>query len=336
MRIGCRLSPSLALFKYWGKLEAGLNLPATPSLAVSLGGLQTVTAVGYSSNGKDRVIVDGSERGLARYEPFFAEARSRLATGHGFVVESRNGFPGGAGFASSSSGFAALALALARLVETREKRPAFPRGLLSEIARTGSASAARAVYGGFTLLGAGASRAEPFLPAAHWPELRVVAAVVATGEKAVSSRSGMASTRETSPYYEQWVEDAPRLFEEGKSALAARDLERLGSLVRLSYSRMHASALAADPPLLYWLPGSVALIRACAELRASGTGAWETMDAGPQVKVLCLARDLDRVKAGLRAAVPGIGLLVASPGGDPELFALEEGESLPDPRANLS
>ncbi|HUX36746.1 MAG TPA: diphosphomevalonate decarboxylase [Rectinemataceae bacterium] len=328
-RVACRASPSLALVKYWGKRPEGLNLPATPSLALTLGGLESSTVVSTSPDGIDHVVVDGIEREAGRYEAFFAELRSRLGSPLRFAAESRNSFPGGAGFASSSSGFAALALACSRLVaETGGGSSASP-ALVSELARVGSASAARAVYGGFTLLEAGATRAEPFLPEDHWPELRIVAAVVARGEKPHSSRSAMAATRETSPYYEEWLADAPRLFERAKVALQCRDLAALGPVMRLSYSRMHASALAAEPPLLYWLPDSVALIGACASLRERGIGAWETMDAGPQVKVACLEGELPAVIEGLRAAVPGIEFLVAKAGAGPETFLLETGEPFP-------
>ena len=327
LRVACRASPSLALAKYWGKAEGGLNLPATPSLAVTLGGLETKSLVADSSDGSDLVIVDGKPTEAARFEPFFAELRRRLDSDLRFAVESRNSFPGGAGFASSSSGFAALALGCARLVAELEGRPEPDLAILSEIARAGSASAARAVYGGFTILEAGARRAEPFLPPSHWPGLRIVAAVVARGEKPHSSRSAMAATRETSPYYDKWLSDAPGLFARAKEALARRDLEQLGETMRLSYSRMHASALAAEPPILYWLPASVALIGACAELRARGVGAWETMDAGPQVKVLCLESELAAVRSGLEAAVPGIELIVAVPGPAPEILVLEPGST---------
>ena len=321
-RIACRASPSLALVKYWGKLEGGLNLPATSSLAVTLGGLDTNSLVAASKNGADHVVVDGKTQDQARFAPFFEALRSRLGSELRFEVESRNSFPGGAGFASSSSGFAALALGCARLVSELEDRPAASQPslpLLSELARCGSASAARAVYGGFTVLEAGALHAEPLLPPDHWPELRIVAAVVARGEKPHSSRSAMAATRETSPYYDNWLSDAPGLFARAKKSLAERDLEQLGEIMRLSYSRMHASALAAEPPILYWLPASVAIIGACAELRAKGVGAWETMDAGPQVKVLCLEKDLAPVRSGLDAAVPGIELIVAIPGPGPDM-----------------
>jgi len=97
-------------------------------------------------------------------------------------------------------------------------------------------------------------------------------------------------------------------------ALADRDLERLGELARLSALRMHAVMLASRPPFSYWVPDTLAVMTACAELRREGIGAWETMDAGPQVKVLCLEADLPRVEARLRAAAPGLELLVARPG----------------------
>jgi diphosphomevalonate decarboxylase len=68
---------------------------------------------------------------------------------------------------------------------------------------------------------------------------------------------------------------------------------------------MHAALLASDPPLLYWLPATVALIRECAELRRRGLGAWETIDAGPQVKVLCLASEAAQIASSLREAARG-------------------------------
>ena len=99
----------------------------------------------------------------------------------------------------------------------------------------------------------------------------------------------MEATRRGSPFYRAWLASSGRLLPEAMGALRKRDLEKLGELARLSYSRMHAALLASDPPVLYWLPATVALVRECAELRRQGLGAWETIDAGPQVKVLCLA-----------------------------------------------
>jgi diphosphomevalonate decarboxylase len=67
---------------------------------------------------------------------------------------------------------------------------------------------------------------------------------------------------------------------------------------------MFATMLAADPPIRYWLPETLLLLAAVEALREQGVAAWETMDAGPQVKVLCLDRDAQRVTAALAAACP--------------------------------
>ncbi|MBP7096034.1 MAG: diphosphomevalonate decarboxylase [Spirochaetia bacterium] len=313
-----RTSPSLALVKYWGKKPGGRNLPATTSLAVTLAGLDTRTLVRVAAPGEgDAVRVGGELQDAARYAPFFGEARRLFRSPLHFAASSENSFPSAAGLASSSSGFAALALGCAALSGRSGGTRA--NALASELARLGSASAARAVYGGFTLLPAGARRAEPLEDPGYWPDFRVVVALATREKKRDSSRGAMELTRTSSPYYAPWVRDARKVSREALAAFRSRDAEKLGDLMRLSYLRMHASALAAVPPVLYWLPDSVALIRACADLRARGIGAWETMDAGPQVKVFCLAPELAAVEAALRGAVPGCELIVAKPGAGPDL-----------------
>jgi diphosphomevalonate decarboxylase len=335
--IKVRTSPSLALVKYWGKLNHGRNLPATPSIAVTLGGLDTTTIVHTRSKGQpDEVRLSGQLQDAARFESFFTGLRRRLHTDLHFLVESDNSFPSSAGLASSSSGFAALSLGCTCLVSNHKNEklvmpelPGLPdqrivlgkplADLASELARVGSASAARAVYGGFTHLPAGARRAERLYSPEHWLELRILVAVTSTVPKADSSRGAMEHTRLSSPYYAPWVKDAKAVHAEALIALHSRDLQRLGELARLSYMRMHASAMAADPPVLYWLPASLGVIQACAALRAKGVGAWETMDAGPQVKILCLQPDLERARQEIAEAVPGLSFIEAKPGADPDL-----------------
>jgi len=317
----CTASPSLALLKYWGKRGGRKNLPATPSLAVSLEALKTTTRVRIAD--RDEVIVDGKLQDPERYAPFFAEARRLLGVEIRFHAESVNTFPAAAGLASSSSGFAALALACATLAASpaggapARRRAAAPSpARLSALARLGSASAARALFGGFVLLPAGGRFARQLAPADHWPELRILVAVVAEEAKELSSRVAMERTKMTSPYYRPWVRSAAAELPEAVEALMRRDLERLGGAMRRSYFRMFASMLACDPPILYWAPESLALIRACERLRAEGIGAWETMDAGPQVKVLCLAHELPRVRQRLEAL--GVRLIESRVGGPAE------------------
>ncbi len=312
----CRAHPSLALIKYWGKRDVRRNLPATSSLAVTLAGVHTETRVRPAE--ADRVVLDGAGQPPERYAAFFQALRRRLRTDLHFHAESANSFPTSAGLASSSSGFAALAVACARAAGSE-----LPVLGLSELARVGSASAARSLFGGFTLLPAGGLHARQLFAEDHWPELRVLAAVASAQAKPVSSRQAMEATRRGSPFYRAWLGSAGRLVDDAVTALERRDLQRLGELARLSYSRMHAALLASDPPLLYWLPATVALIRECAELRRRGLGAWETIDAGPQVKVLCLASEAARIAAGLREA-SGADIIECRPGPAPEVRVEEE------------
>jgi diphosphomevalonate decarboxylase len=303
----CRAGPSLALIKYWGKSIKGDNLPATPSLAVTLGGVHTETRAELAE--EDSVRVDGMPQDPARAAGFFAALRETLGINVRFSAESTNSFPTSAGLASSSSGFAALAGACARAAGCEPSASD-----LSAIARAGSASAARAVFGGFVLLPAGGRRARPLHDPDHWPDLRVVIAIIERGEKPVSSRAGMEETRAGSPYYFSWIKESAELLPEAMRALETRDIELLGETARRSYCLMHGAILGARPPFLYWLPGTVAVIHACTAMRADGIGAWETIDAGPQVKILCLDRDAPKVIEQISGLGFGIQTILCRPG----------------------
>ena len=306
----CRTSPSLALVKYWGKKSTQQNLPATPSLAVTLGGVHTETRVRIA--GSDSIRLNGEPIALDRFTPLFDSLRRAAGRQVCFQVESSNDFPSSAGLASSSSGFAALTVACARILEL-DLSPA----QLSAFARSASASAARSLFGGFTLLPAGGFAAEQLYGSDYWPELRILIALVSREAKPISSRAAMEATRLSSPYYRAWLRNAGQLLDPALKALETRDISALGPVVRLSYSRMHAALLASSPPVLYWLPNSVAILRECQHLRDEGVGAWETMDAGPQVKVLCLASDVATISGRLQEVDPQLKIIVASVGEGP-------------------
>jgi len=300
--------PSLALIKYWGKKNAIENTPATGSLAVTLAGLESRTEVSFDD--RDSVVVNTEEQPLGRFTAFLDGLRGDLGlVGRGLAVVSSNNFPTAAGLASSSSGFAALAGAVAALsgVEATPER-------LSALARIGSGSATRPVFGGFTVFDAGALAARPEHDQRYWPDFRVVLCVVREGAKATPSRAGMESSRQTSPYYQPWVDTSPALLADARVALADRNWGRLGPLVRQSYLSMFGTMFSAEPPLIYWQPESLALIQTLQVLRREGFTAWETMDAGPQVKVFCPADQSGALVAELDRRVPGLRFLTAAPG----------------------
>lgn len=346
--------PNLALVKYWGKRSVGTMLPATPSLGVTLGGLRSLTRCAIRGDGEDEVVLDGVAQDPARFVSFFDCLRSWIASRRGvvgpgtpvdfsfprdaggrpgeydpgsagrrlavdlaggvgrFSVRSRNDFPTAAGLASSSSGFAAMAAACVDAaglpVEASE---------ISALARGGSVSAARAAFGGFVGLDAGAERAVPLYQADWWPELRVLIVVVRRGPKELGSREAMERCARTSPFHSAWVASAGEEYRIALDALGRRDLEALGEASRRSYLRMFGSMLAADPPVLFWAGATVDAIRICAELRASGLPAWETVDAGPQVKVLTIEPCLRQIREALAERLKDVEFLVARPGAGP-------------------
>ncbi|MEZ4391508.1 MAG: diphosphomevalonate decarboxylase [Polyangiales bacterium] len=318
---------NIALAKYWGKCDAALNLPAVPSVSLTLDALRTDTEVVRDpSLREDHVSLDGVELtggGAAKLRTFMDLLRARAgvdgsAPDRFARVSSHNRFPTASGLASSASGFAALAAAGARAYAWDADTSA-----LSSLARRGSASAARSLYGGWVELPAGAL-GEDHLPARPlhpegWWDVALVVALATRAPKSVASRDGMKHTAQTSPYYAAWLSCAPGYAHEVKRALAARDLEALGAAMEASTMAMHACAWAAVPAVRYARGITLELLDAVESLRREGVGAWATMDAGPHVKTLCAAADVPAVERALRA-VPGVvDVLIARPGGGVEV-----------------
>lgn len=145
----------------------------------------------------------------------------------------------------------------------------------------------------------------------------MVVVVLNAGPKKIGSREAMAHTVETSPYFPAWADHTERDAAEAAEAIADGDLPRLGEITEASAMRMHATMLAARPAVRYLAPASLEVLDQVAALRESGTGAWATMDAGPNVKVLCAASDAQAVAAALEVGPGGEArrVMVAHPGG---------------------
>lgn len=306
-----RTSPSLALIKYWGKTISGDNIPATSSIATNLHGFYTETKISLSKE-KDCVTINGSEVLIGRFTPFFNQVRKELHTHHYFNAVSQSNFPTSAGLASSSSGFAALAYGCAQLVDSQA-----PLNVISSLARLGSASASRALFPGFTVLKRNSLHAEQLYDQAFWPEFRIIIAIVKSGPKKISSRHAMEVSRKTSPYYHSWLEESECIFSQALPALDKKNLKTLGPLIRQSYLMMFGTMFTTMPPIFYWEPDTVALIKTCEDLREQGYSIWETMDAGPQVKMITLKDNCENVYAILKNKYPHINFVISQPGEGP-------------------
>jgi len=304
-----RARSNMALVKYWGKRDERLVLPFTGSLSMTLDKLVTETQVTFTGrSGADSVQLDGEEARpgeIRRVTELLDSLRSKRPELGAATVVSANSFPTAGGLASSASGFAALAAAAAWAAGAD-----LPGEELSILARKASGSACRSVFGGFVEWVRGErpngtdSVARQVLPQDAW-NVAMAIAVVDVGRKDKSSRDAMKQSVETSPYYEQWVQTTAKDLDDARAAVRAKDIERLGSIAERSFLKMHATAITSDPPAIFWKPTTLALLEQVRELRANGTGAWSTIDAGPHVAVLCEAGNVEKVAASLRS-IPGV------------------------------
>jgi diphosphomevalonate decarboxylase len=316
--VTARACANIALVKYWGKRDAQLNLPAAGSLSLSLAALVTETHVDFDpALGSDLIELEGKPAGpveAGRVSKFLDLVRERAGLTTRARVTSHNRFPTASGLASSASGFAALAVAA-----TRAAGLELPPRDLSLLARKGSGSAARSIFGGFVRMHAGdddeAAYAEP-ISTSIVDRVRMVIAIVGGGApKTHGSRDAMDHTAATSPFYRAWVDLVPRDLAAAEQALATRDLAALGEVTEHNALAMHASAIAARPAVIYWKPATLALLAAVRTLRGNGLSAWATMDAGPHVKVLTTLDDADHIARAL-ANVEGVtATTISGPGG---------------------
>lgn len=303
MKATARAHANIALIKYWGKRDRKLNLPAAGSISITLEALSTVTRVEFLQGlKKDRFILNGESTPVTQTERvtrFLDLIREQSGTGLCAQVTSKNNFPTGAGLASSASAFAGLALAGSRAAGLALS---FPQ--LSELARKGSGSAARSVFGGFVEMQAGVRKdgtdaiARQIAPETYW-DLRVLIAITSDTPKKTGSTEGMLHTEKTSPYFREWVRSSVSDLKEMQKAISIKDLSKLGELSEYNCLKMHALMLSARPGLIYWNENTLALIHLVRELRNTGTEAYFTIDAGPQVKVLCEPENVPAVKNAL-------------------------------------
>ena len=316
---------NIALAKYWGKADVQLNLPAVPSVSITLAPLTTRTTVSFVDGLEaDRFLLGGAPaepRETARVTKLLDRVRALAGLALCAEVTSANEFPTASGLASSASGFAALAAA----ARAAAGLP-FDRDAISALARASSVSAARSAVAGYAELPLGAAGddalcARSLAAPEHWP-LRIVVAVTCEGRKADSSTDGMQHTALTSPFYASWVDAAPRLYAQIRAGILARDLPAVGTAMEQSTLAMHACAMTSAPAVIYFRPATLAALEAVRALRdADHVPVWATADAGPHVKALCHVSDVPRVEEKLKATPGVLRTIVCEPGAGVELQA---------------
>ncbi|KAJ7413790.1 Diphosphomevalonate decarboxylase [Willisornis vidua] len=320
----CTAPVNIAVIKYWGKRDTDLILPINSSLSVTLHQDQlktTTTAAASRDFTEDRLWLNGAEAdvGHPRVQACLREVRrlarkrrggsgdsaARSLLSYKVHVASENNFPTAAGLASSAAGYACLVSALARLYGVEEE--------LSEVARRGSGSACRSMWGGFVQWQRGErpdgtdSLAHQVAPEPHWPELRVLVLVVSGEKKPVASTAGMQTSVETSPLLKHRAEVVvPERLAQMIQHIQERDFEGFGQLAMRDSNQFHATCLDTFPPIFYLNDLSRHIIALAHRYNAhhGHTKVAYTFDAGPNAVIFALADTVDEFVEVVRRSFP--------------------------------
>ncbi|KAH3664100.1 hypothetical protein OGAPHI_004814 [Ogataea philodendri] len=292
--------------KYWGKRDKDLNLPTNSSISVTLSqkDLRTLTTASCSESfEKDSLWLNGEShsldtprtqqclKDLRQYRKELETADSSLPklSEMKLHIVSENNFPTAAGLASSAAGFAALISAIARLYELPQSASD-----LSKIARKGSGSACRSLFGGYVAWEMGEladghdSKAVEVAPRSHWPDMKACILVVSDDKKDVPSTSGMQLTVKTSSLFQHRVDKVvPERFEQMKKSIRDTDFQTFAELTMKDSNSFHATCLDSYPPIFYLNDVSKRIIKLINLLNESAGEiiAAYTYDAGPNAVI---------------------------------------------------
>ncbi len=322
------IAPSnIAFTKYWGKKDEILRLPENGSISMCLSNLLTTTTVEFSpAYSKDDITINGGglpaspdERASRGGEEGEAERiikhldriRKLANMDQKAKVVSNNNFPSGTGLSSSASGFAALSLAASKAADLNLSEKD-----LSILARQGSGSACRSIPSGFVEWLDGdnseTSYATQLFPADYWAIADVVA-VVNEGKKEVPTSRGMQATH-SSPFMDIRMSRMKEKNEKVKKLIAGKNLAELGPLIEQEALELHTIMLTQTPPLIYWTPGTLRIMKLTGHWRNEGIPVYFTINTGQDVHLICGQENVDKVKTKLEGLEEVKDIIVNTPG----------------------
>ena len=289
---------NIAIIKYWGKKDPIKMIPATSSISLTLENLFTETEISFitkeeaiekTGQASDLLYINGELQNeeqikkITKVVNLFRDDRNQLVK-----IDTTNNMPTEAGLSSSSSGLSAAIKACNKLFDKNLSREE-----LAQISKFASGSSSRSFFG----------------PVGMWDKntgevsevktdlkLAMIVLVLNEEKKIISSRKGMALCMETSTSFDEWIRQSEIDFENMKRYLSEGDFSKVGDLTEENALRMHETTKNANPPFTYLTEKSFEAMEYVKELRKQGERCYFTMDAGPNVKVLCLEEDFERLK----------------------------------------
>ena len=280
--------PNFALIKYWGKADSIQNIPAMSSISLTVDTLASTTQISQQPEVQENIWELNGERqsDLGQILPTLDYLSEVGEVKEPCLIQSDNNFPTAAGLASSASGVASIVVAYNQF---------FDLGLtnkqMTKAEMLGSGSAPRSLLSGLVLLDTeNQFECQTLAEPNQWP-LSVVVCITDDKRKAVSSREGMEISRKTSTLYKSWLKVNASHIEQAKKAINERNLRALGQVAEENYKQMHEVMRTSSPSINYMTNKTIDCINAVEGIRSSGFDLFHTVDAGPQVKIICKTED---------------------------------------------
>lgn len=309
--------PNIALVKYWGKRDGDGNLPDAGSISVTLDSLWTRMRVSFDQPGTADVLLV-NEQEAPQMLPRVARCLDDIAGASRprAMIDSSCNFPVGAGLASSASSFAALVVAAHAALGR-----AMPTLQLARSAGRASGSAARSLYAGIVELQPGPESIELATLAAprDWP-LTVTVAINEITTKKVGSGPAMTISKQTSPFYQEWIARQQGDLDTARAAIGARDFATLAAVAEHNCLKMHSVMWASRPPLVYWNAATLSCLEAVRRMQGEGVPAFFTIDAGPQVKIISKPAAASEILATLRRTAGVVDVMQSALGAGARLL----------------
>lgn len=296
------IGPSdIAFTKYWGRKNEELRLPENGSISMTLSNLLTTTTVEFSDQyQKDQITINGGgvEEGEAnRVIKHLDRIREIAKINLKARVVSKNNFPIGTGLSSSASGFAALTLSASKAagLNLSEKE-------LSILSRQASGSSCRPIVGGFVEWLDGdtseTSYAKQIFPK-NWWNIADIVAVVSEGKKEVPTSVGQAKAQ-SSPFLKLRLSRMKEKNRNVKKYIKERNFQKLGELIEQEALELHTIMLTQYPPLIYWTPGTLTIMKLTSHWRVEGIPVYFTINTGQNIHLITEQRNVEKVKDKLK------------------------------------
>lgn len=292
---------NIAFIKYWGKKDEKLRIPANDSISMNLSSAFTTTTVEFSSSyyldeiyyGDNKMEVQELQRVIDHLDRIRKLANVQTKA----KIVTQNSFPKAAGIASSASGFAALTLAAvdALGLKLSEKE-------LSILARIGSGSACRSIHDGFVEWRAGNASNDSYAYSLYnekyW-DLRDIIVVVSEDKKKITSTKGHENAG-SSIFFETRMKNLPQRIVKLKEALQNKAINEFGELVEEEAIELHTIMMTQKPALFYWNSATLEIINRVRQWRIEGLIVYFTIDAGPNVHLICEKKEEKRVLENIK------------------------------------